>query len=182
MADPLRVGAAPPRALISIRSVRASAPHWVGPALGVAWRDEPMRLHQQDAYRWWSCAPDVWWIDAPADQEDRLARALDAAMPVGRAMVTIVSDAWVTLQLEGSSEALADLFERAGPIGADVLHGQCVATRFGPFAVTLFEAGAGPAHQPDPQRGIRRVELRVERPLAKSLEQWLIRLAVVPGR
>jgi hypothetical protein len=181
VADRIRVAVAPPRALVSIRGSTGCATHWIGRALGVAWRDEPLRLHQQDGLRWWSFAPDVWWVDAPGDQEDALVCALDGATPDGQAMVTVLSDAWVALHLEGATPALADLFERAGPVGAETLGGQCVATRFGPFAVVLFETGTKPAHQSDLAGGIRRIELWVERPLARSLEQWLVRLGATSG-
>ncbi len=180
MADRIRVVVAPPRALVSIRISTGCATQWVGHALGLSWRDEPLRLHQQDGVRWWSFAPDLWWVDAPADQEDALVRALDGAVPEGQAMVTIVSDAWVALHLEGATTALADLFERAGPVGAEVLGGQCVATRFGPFAVVLFEAVAKPAYQSGLEAEVRRIEVRVERPLARSLEQWLVGLGAMP--
>ena len=178
MADRLRMHSAPPRALLSVRLVAGSATHWIGEALGVHWQTGLRRRYRQGAIGWWSGAPDQWWIDAPADQGEALARALEAAMPPGEAMVTEVSDAWVTFHLAGTTGALRDFFERAGPVGAQVLNGDCLATRFGAFAVTLFEVEAGAADPPSP---VRRIELRVERPLAKSFEQWLAGLGAVPG-
>ncbi len=164
---------APPRALISVRLDPAADSHWVGEALGVEWRSQPLKLHHAQRWRWWSTSPGIWLIEGTAEDEARLHRLLESAGVARPALVTVVSDAWAGLRLSGSARALADLFERAGPVGSEALAGRCLATRLGAFAVTLFESpSAGEGNAP----ASRQIELHVERPLLGSLEQWLIRL------
>ena len=170
---------APLRALISVRLDPAAECHWMGEALGVEWRSQPLTLHHAWRCRWWSTSPGVWLIEGAAEDEARLYRLLESAGVARRALVTVVSDAWAGLRLSGSALALADLLERAGPVGSEALAGRCLATRLGAFAVTLFESpsaeeGHGPAS--------RQIELWVERPLLGSLEQWLIRLGAQKAR
>ncbi len=179
MADRVCLVRASARAAVSVRMVRGQPSHWIGQALGIAWREEPLRLHHQDGYRWWSSAPDVWLIDFPVDQAQSTETALATAAPLHAAMVTMVGDAWGRLQVSGSEAAIRDLLERAGPVGVDALNGRCVATRFGAFAVTLFEV---PSADPDPVSPVRRIELQVERPSLKSFEQWLQRVGAVLER
>jgi len=169
----LRLEALPVRSLISVRTEPRADCHWLGDALGVPWQPQPMTLHHAEGLRWWSTAPGVWLIDGPVEDEERLYRAADAASQARVAMVTVVSDASCALGLSGSASALTDFFERAGPVGSEVLAGRCVATRLGAFAITMFEwpdGGKGDA------AARRQIELRVERPLLGSLTQWLMQL------
>ncbi|MFM8555978.1 MAG: hypothetical protein ACKODG_07370 [Betaproteobacteria bacterium] len=166
------------RALLSVRMNPASDSRWIGEALGVPWRSAPLKLHSGGEVRWWSTAPGVWLIDGPADHEHAIQQQLNLACSAVNAMVTVVSDAWGVLLLSGPESALRDLFERAGPVGTEVLDGACIATRFGPFAAVLFDAGSEGA-TPDPT--LRRIELRVERPLVESFRHWWIRLGALPA-
>lgn len=170
---------APPRALISVRLACAPDSGWVGEALGVEWRSQPLTLHHAKGWRWWSTSPGVWLIEGAAEEEASLYRLLEPPGAARLALVTVVSDAWGTLRLSGSAPALADLFERAGPTGSEALTGRCVATRLGAFAVTLYEPPSAGEHQ---AVACRQIELRVERPLLGSLEQWLIRLGAQRAR
>ena len=99
-----------------------------------------------------------------------MARQPASFPPLYRAMVAAGE---TTGSLTTILARLADLLERAGPVGLEALAGRCLATRLGAFAVTLFESpSAGEGHGP----ASRQIELHVERPLLGSLEQWLIRL------
>ncbi len=167
---------APPRALISVRLDPAAESDWVGQALGVEWRSQPLTLHHAQRWRWWSTSPGVWLIEGSAEDEARLYRLLESAGAARLALVTVVSDAWAGLRLRGSALALADLFERAGPVGSEALAGRCLATRLGAFPVTLVES---PSAEEGHALASRQIELWVERPLLGSLEQWLIRLGAL---
>ena len=174
----VRLETPPARTLISVRINPASDSRWIGEALQVQWKPEPLKLHSEGEVRWWSTAPGVWLIDGPADHEHALQQRLNVACTASHAMVTVISDAWGAVVLLGPESALRDLFERAGPVGAEVLNGRCITTRLGPFAAVLFEA-AGRGAISDPT--LRRIELRVERPLLESFRQWWIRLGVLPA-
>lgn len=169
----LRLEALPARALISVRTEPRADSHWLGEALGVPWQPQPMTLHHAQGLRWWSTAPGVWLIDGSAEDEEKIYRAINAASQARIAMVTVVSDALGAIGLSGSGSALIDLFERAGPVGSEVLAGRCVATRLGALAITMFE---WPARSGRDAAAIRQIELRVERPLLGSLTQWLMQL------
>lgn len=170
----LRLEALPARSLISVRTEPRSDSQWLGEALGVPWQPQPMTLHHAQGLRWWSTAPGVWLIDGPAEDEETIYRAIDAASKARIAMASVVSDASGAIGLSGSESALRDLFERAGPVGSEVLAGRCVATRLGAFAITMFE---WPFHGEGDAALRRQIELRVERPLLGSLTQWLTQLS-----
>ena len=174
----VRLETPPARALISVRIDPASDSCWIGEALQVQWNSEPLKLHSDGEVRWWSTAPGVWLIDGPSGREDVIQQQLTLACTEPYAMVTAISDACGVLCLSGPESALRDLFERAGPVGAEALDGRCIATRFGPFAVVLFETRAERSTS-DPT--LRRIELRVERPLLESFRQWWCRLGALPA-
>lgn len=162
----LTCAAMQPRGLVS---VRADASSWIGDALGVRWRDEMMRLHQQADLRWWSVSPGVWLIEVPPEQTRVILRALDHASRAHGGMVTDISDGRQVLQLAGEPTALALWLERALSIEPKRLsHCSVLSTRIGGFAVTMTG---------DPAAG--GIALSVERSLAESLHAWVIRLAAV---
>lgn len=156
----------PPLGLLSVRTDSSA---WIGDALGVRWRDEMLRLHQQADLRWWSVSLGVWLVEVPRGQTRIVLRALDQASRVQGGMVTDISDSRQVLRLMGEPAALAVWLERALPIEPGRLSNRAVlSTRLGAFAVTMTG---------DPALGS--LELSVERSLAESLHAWVMRLAAV---
>ena len=76
----------PPRALISVRLDSAADSCWVGEALGVEWRSQPLTLHHAKGWQWWSTSPGVWLIEGAAEEEASLYRLLE---PPGAARLAL---------------------------------------------------------------------------------------------
>lgn len=153
-------------------SVRLQVPVRALPAAavigGVALPDQPNTWAGTDPVVWW-VSPDAWLIQS-AREGDELTAQLRAACVNLPCAITDLSDALVTIALEGpdSGAVLArgcGLDLRAGSFGAQA----CARTRLAQLPVLIRRPAAS------------RFELVVDRSAAQYLQDWLVDAAIGVG-
>lgn len=150
----------PPRASVRLQ-VSVHALPTAAVIGGVALPDQPNTWIGDDPIIWW-VSPDAWLIQSAHEGDDLAAQLRSDCMNLPCA-VTDLSDALVTIALEGpdSSAVLArgcGLDLRAGPFGAKA----CARTRLAQLPVLIRRSAAS------------RFELVVDRAAAQYLQDWLV--------
>ena len=151
----------PPRAFVRLQvSVRA-LPVGAADIGGVTLPEQPNTWIGDDPLIWW-VSPDAWLIQSAREGDDLAAQLRSDCMNLPCA-VTDLSDALVTIALEGpdASAVLArgcGLDLRAGSFGAKA----CARTRLAQLPVLIRRPSAS------------RFELVVDRSAAQYLQDWLV--------
>jgi len=156
----------PPRASVRLQvSVRALPAAAAG--IGrVALPDQPNTWAGADPIIWW-VSPDAWLLQSASQDGGTLAATTRAACASLPCAVTDLSDALVTIALEGP-QAIGVLARgcgldlRAGSFGAQA----CARTRLAQLPVLIRKSASA------------RFELVVDRSAAKYLQDWLADAAV----
>ena len=150
------------RLQVSVRALPAAAFVMGGAALP----DQPNTWTGDDPVIWW-VAPDAWLLQSASQDGDTLVAATRTACASLPCAVTDLSDAFVTIALEGP-QAIGVLARgcgldlRAGSFGVKA----CARTRLAQLPVLIRKSASA------------RFELVVDRSAAKYLQDWLADAAV----